>query len=135
MRVEEIALRQEARQMLAEAGLGKEELKALVLKDIDEKVARAIDAKEKEVNLDAMIERKFESAVNKAVDEVVQRQVDSFFRKNPLKITATVAFEKRAADDNTLYKQLPTIKDFETALRESGNFKLIELLHKKPEES
>lgn len=94
MRVEEIALRQEARQMLAEAGLGKEELKALVLKDLDEKVDRAIDKKGKEVNLDAMIERRIEPAVNKAVDEVVQSQVDRFFRRNPLKITATVAFEK-----------------------------------------
>ena len=45
MRIEEIALRQEARQMLCEAGLNKEELKELVLKDIDDKVIQAIESK------------------------------------------------------------------------------------------
>lgn len=99
MRVEEIALRQEARQMLGEAGLGKEELKALVLKDLDEKVARAIDEKGKEVNLDAMIERRIEAAVNRAVDELAKKQVDNFFRNNPLQITATAIFKKGVSDE------------------------------------
>ena len=44
------------RDVVRNVSLGKEELKALVLKDLDEKVTRAIDEKGKEVNLDAMIE-------------------------------------------------------------------------------
>ena len=51
MRIEEIALRQEARQMLCEAGLNKEELKELVLKDIDDKVIQAIESKIKGIDL------------------------------------------------------------------------------------
>ena len=42
MRVEEIAVRQEALQLLAEAGLTKEQLKNIVLDDIDNKVNTAI---------------------------------------------------------------------------------------------
>lgn len=52
MRIEEIALRQEARQMLCEAGLSKEELKELVLKDIDDKVIQAIESKIKGIDFE-----------------------------------------------------------------------------------
>lgn len=55
MRIEEIALRQEARQMLCEAGLTKEELKELVLKDMDDKVTQAIESKIKGVDFEQMI--------------------------------------------------------------------------------
>lgn len=93
MRVEEIALRQEARQMLVEAGLDKESLKELVLKDMDDKVLKAIEGKIKGMNFEQMVYQKVDSALTKAVNEIVQKQVNNFFYKNPLKIHATASFE------------------------------------------
>lgn len=93
MRVEEIALRQEARQMLQEAGLNKEELKALVLKDMDEKVTQAIEKKLSGIDFEDMIMRKIDKALDRAVDMVVQKQVSQYFHSRPLKIHATASFE------------------------------------------
>ena len=93
MRVEEIALRQEARQMLQEAGLNKEELKALVLKDMDEKVTQAIEKKLKGIEFEDMIMSRVDRALDKAVDMAVQKQVSQYFHSRPLKIHATASFE------------------------------------------
>ena len=71
MRVEEIALRQEARQMLCEAGLDKESLKELVLKDMDDKVVQAIEKKIKGIEFEEMILRRVDRALDKAVEEIV----------------------------------------------------------------
>ena len=94
MRIEEIALRQEARQMLCEAGLNKESLKELVLKDMDDKVTQAIEKKLKGVEFEDMILRRVDSSLNKAIDEIVRRQVDRYFFNKPLKIHATASFEE-----------------------------------------
>lgn len=72
MRVEEIALRQEARQMLCEAGLDKESLKDLVLKDIDEKVIKAIEGKLKGVDFEQMVLNIVDKALTKAVNDIVR---------------------------------------------------------------
>lgn len=93
MRVEEIALRQEARQMLCEAGLTKEALKDLVLKDMDDKVTQAIEKRLNGVDFEDMIMRKVDKALDKAVDMVVQEQVSQYFHSRPLTIHATASFE------------------------------------------
>lgn len=93
MRIEEIALRQEARQMLCEAGLTKEALKDLVLKDMDDKVTQAIEKKLSGIEFDDMIARRVDGALTKAVNEIVQKQVNNFFINKPLKIHATASFE------------------------------------------
>lgn len=93
MRVEEIALRQEARQMLCEAGLDKESLKELVLKDMDAKVTQAIEKRLSGIDFEDMIMRKVDRALDRAVDMVVQKQVSQFFHSRPLKIHATASFE------------------------------------------
>lgn len=93
MRVEEIALRQEARQMLCEAGLNKESLKELVLKDLDDKVMQAIEKKIKGMDFEDMIERRVDTALTKAVNEIVQKQINHYFCKHPLKIEATAFFK------------------------------------------
>lgn len=94
MRVEEIALRQEARQMLCEAGLDKESLKELVLKDMDAKVTQAIEKRLSGIDFEDMIMRKVDRALDRAVDMVVQKQVNQFFHSRLLKIHATASFEK-----------------------------------------
>jgi len=93
MRVEEIALRQEARQMLCEAGLDKESLKELVLKDMNDKVVQAIEKKIKGLEFEDMIMRRVDNALTKAVDEIVKKQVHDYFFRKPLKIHATASFE------------------------------------------
>lgn len=94
MRVEEIALRQEARQMLCEAGLDKESLKELVLKDMDAKVIQAIEKRIKGIEFEDMVMHKIDVALNKAVEEIVRRQVNNFFINKPIKIHATASFEE-----------------------------------------
>lgn len=98
MRVEEIALRQEARQMLCEAGLTKEALKDLVLKDMDDKVTQAIEKRLNGVDFEDMIMRKVDKALDKAVDMVVQKQVSQYFHSRPLTIHATASFEAPPVD-------------------------------------
>jgi len=94
MRIEEIALRQEARQMLCEAGLTKEELKELVLKDLDDKVVKAIEGKIKGIDFDQMIIERVDAAMTKAINNVVQKYVDSYFYNRKLNIKATASFEE-----------------------------------------
>lgn len=94
MRVEEIALRQEARQMLCEAGLDKESLKDLVLKDIDEKVIKAIEGKLKGVDFEQMVLNIVDKALTKAVNDIVRKYVDGYFYNRKLNIHATASFEE-----------------------------------------
>ena len=94
MRIEEIALRQEARQLLCEVGLDKESLKELVLKDIDDKIVQAIEKRIKGIEFEDMILHKIDYALDKAVEKIVEKQVNYFFYNKPLKIHATASFEK-----------------------------------------
>ena len=94
MRIEEIALRQEARQMLCEAGLTKEGLKELVLKDLDDKVTKAIEGKIKGIDFDQMILGRVDAAMTRAVNDVIQKYVDGYFYNRKLNIKATASFEK-----------------------------------------
>lgn len=94
MRVEEIALRQEARQMLCEAGLDKESLKELVLKDMDDKVTQAIEKRIKGVEFEDMILQRVDKALTKAVDDIVRKHVEGYFWNRKLKIEATASFKE-----------------------------------------
>ena len=94
MRIEEIVLRQEARQILCEAGFDKESLKKIVLKDIDDKIIQAIEKRIKGIEFEDMIMHKVDVALNKAVEEIVKKQVNNFFYNKPLKIHATASFEE-----------------------------------------
>ena len=94
MRIEEIALRQEARQMLCEAGLTKEELKELVLKDLDDKVVKAIEGKIKGIDFDQMIIERVDAVMTKAINNVVQKYVDNYFYNRKLNIKVTASFEE-----------------------------------------
>lgn len=95
MRVEEIALRQEARQMLNEAGLDKESLKELVIKDMDAKVVKAIERKIKGIDFEQMILNRVDMALTKAVDDIVRKHVENYFYNRKLKIEATASFKDR----------------------------------------
>ena len=94
MRAEEIALRQEARQMLSEAGLDKESLRELVLKDMDEKVVKVIEGKIKGVDFEQMILNRVDKALTKAVDDIVRKHVEGYFYNRKLNIHATASFEE-----------------------------------------
>lgn len=93
MRIEEIALRQEARQMLCEAGLNKESLKELVIKDMDDKVIQAIEKKIKGIEFEEMILSRVDKALTKAVDDIVRKHVEGYFYNRKLKIEATASFK------------------------------------------
>lgn len=93
MRIEEIALRQEARQMLCEAGFNKESLKELVIKDMDDKVIQAIEKKIKGIEFEEMILSRVDKALTKAVDDIVRKHVEGYFYNRKLKIEATASFK------------------------------------------
>ena len=97
MRIEEIALRQEARQMLCEAGLSKEELKELVLKDIDDKVIQAIESKIKGIDFEQMIMDRVDKALTKAVNDIVRKEGEGYFYNSRLNIRATASFEEKTS--------------------------------------
>lgn len=99
MRIEEIALRQEARQMLQEAGLSREALKDLVLKDIDDKVTQAIEKRIKGLDFEDMILRRIDKALDEAVSDIVQKKVSGYFYSRPLKIHATASFETKEGEN------------------------------------
>lgn len=83
MRVEEIALRQEIRQMLSEAGINKTVLKQLVKDVIDEEVNKAIKQAIAEMDLDSKIcgfvhnraENICKSAIVSEIGDVVRRRL------------------------------------------------------------
>ena len=93
MRIEEIALRQEARQMLCEAGLDSNSLKELVLKDMDDKVVKAIEKKIKGVDFEKMVLDRVDISLTKAVNDIVKKYVDEYFYNRKLKIEATASFK------------------------------------------
>ena len=80
--------------MLCEAGLTKEELKELVLKDMDDKVTQAIEGKIKGINFEQMIMDRVDGALNKAVNDIVRREVEGYFYNRRLNIRATASFEE-----------------------------------------
>lgn len=84
MRVEEIALRQEIRQMLNEAGINRETLREMTQNAIKEEVDKQVKFKLSQTNIMSMVSlNKYE--VRDAFREVVKEQV-----KSNIKISVTV---------------------------------------------
>ena len=77
MRVEEMALRSEIRQMLNEAGYNKNTLKGLVKEILVEETRKAIHqaVNETNYNLEAWIKGHVNSLINQAVDRSVQQRI------------------------------------------------------------
>ena len=88
MRVEEIALRSEIRQMLNEAGFNKNTLKDLVKEVLQEELNRAIKQAVEETNCDVVgyTKRNIDSIINKTTEKVVREKitdaiVGSYFKR------------------------------------------------------
>ena len=79
MRVEEIALRQEIRQMLNEAGFNKNTMKDLVKEVLQDELKRAINQAIAETNMDIdnYIKKNINTVINKSVDRVVADKLHS----------------------------------------------------------
>ena len=77
MRVEEMALRSEIRQMLNEAGFNKNTLKDLVKEVLKEELNKAIKQAVKETNCDIMgyTMKNIDSIINKTTEKVVKEKI------------------------------------------------------------
>lgn len=85
MRVEEIALRQEIRQMLSEAGINKNTLLEMAKEVMQEEIAKQVKNAVKQSNIDNIVYRKVNSyelrdmmreAVRKEISEAVNIDID-----------------------------------------------------------
>ena len=93
MRVEEIALRSEIRQMLNEAGYNKETLKNLVKEVLHEEISKATRQAINETNLDKYIQSNINNIITKTTEnylkDILTRQViGDWFHK--LKVSVDV---------------------------------------------
>lgn len=100
MRVEEIALRNEIRQMLNEAGYNRNTLKDLVKEVLIEELRKAINQSihETNYNVEDYIKRNIDSLINKSVDKVVRdkitdRLVGSYFNRMDVSVRLTPIME------------------------------------------
>lgn len=75
MRVEEIAVRREVRQMLNEAGINKNTLKEMVKEVLQEEVSKACKQAVNESNVDGAIARKINDSFAKIVRETVKDEI------------------------------------------------------------
>ena len=88
MRVEEMALRSEMRQMLNEAGFNKNTLKNLVKEVLEEELRKAIKQAVEETNCDIVgyTKKNIDSIINKTTEKVVKEKitdavVGNYFRR------------------------------------------------------
>lgn len=93
MRVEEMALRSEIRQMLNEAGFNKNTLKDLVKEVVREEVERAIKQAINETDLDGYVKRTSDSIIKEATkahlrDTITQQLVGNWF--NRMKVSVDI---------------------------------------------
>lgn len=75
MRVEEIAIRQEARQMLNEAGINQNTLKDMVKEILNEKLDKAIYQALHEKDVDGAIGYKIDCCIQKKVNDIVREEI------------------------------------------------------------
>lgn len=77
MRVEEMALRSEMRQMLNEAGFNKNTLKYLVKEVLEEELRKAIKQAVEETNCDIVgyTKKNIDSIINKTTEKVVKEKI------------------------------------------------------------
>lgn len=85
MTVEQIAIRQEVRQMLNEAGINKAILKDMVKEVLKEELEKAIKQALAETDTKGEIAKKVEWCINNSASSIarreIQRKVDSIFNK------------------------------------------------------
>lgn len=96
MRVEEIALRSEIRQMLNEAGFNKESLKVMAKEVINEETKKAIRQAVNEANFDGYVKSVAKSMIKDSINtylaDTISRQIiGDWFHK--LKVRVDVANE------------------------------------------
>ena len=85
MTVEQIALRQEIRQMLNEAGINKNTMKELVRDVISEEMTKAVKQVMHEMDIDTIIHNKttgsLQDAVRKELREAIDQRVHGVFNR------------------------------------------------------
>lgn len=93
MRVEDIVIRQEVRQMLNEAGINKSTLKDMVKEVLQEEVSKACKQAVNESNADSVIARKindnFGKIVREATRDEIRERVRGIFDRMTISIDIT----------------------------------------------
>lgn len=75
MRVEEIAIRQEVRQMLNEAGINRNTLKDMALDALNEKLDKAVYQAMREKDIEGSICNRIENCIGKKADNMVRDEI------------------------------------------------------------
>ena len=75
MRVEEMALRTEIRQMLNEAGFNKNTMKDLVKEVLQEELTKAVKQAIGETNVASYTKKNIDSIINKVTERVVKERI------------------------------------------------------------
>ena len=75
MRVEEIAVRQEVRQMLSEAGINQNTLKEMVKDVLTESIEKAVRQALNERDTEGVITSKIENCINNSASRVVREEI------------------------------------------------------------
>lgn len=93
MTVEQIAIRQEVRQMLNEAGINKNTLKEMVKEVLQEELKRATQQAVNETDVNSTIKRKlddnFTRIVKDATKEEIRGRVNNIFNKMVISVDIT----------------------------------------------
>ncbi len=93
MRVEEIAVRQEVRQMLNEAGINKNTLKDMVKEVLREEVERACTQAMHEKDIDKIVTNKidytFGEIVRNATKDSIRERITSIFNRMTISVDIT----------------------------------------------
>lgn len=90
MTVEQIAIRQEVRQMLNEAGINKNTLKEMVSQVISEEIQKACLQVMNERDMETMIARRMDNSFTNTVQDIVIRQVRDEVSKRFRSMSVTV---------------------------------------------
>ena len=90
MTVEQIAIRQEIRQLLSEAGINKNTMKDMVKEVIDEELSKAIKQVMHEMDIDSKINRAarvdIEEKVKKEIRNAISDRVSNIFNRMYLSV-------------------------------------------------
>lgn len=94
MTVEQIAIRQEVRQMLNEAGINRNTLKEIVKDVIREDVIKYVVRSKNETNLEGLIDKQIDrvlkSSVDKYIKDAVEDRIRDLFRYACFKIDVDI---------------------------------------------
>ena len=108
MRVEEMALRSEIRQMLNEAGFNKNTLKDLVKEVLQEELRKAIKQANAEANCDIVeyTQKNINSVINKTTERVVKERitdaiVGDYFRHMRVNVSINPIMSYKAESEDT----------------------------------